>query len=99
MVGHAKLRQGTLAVPMGSMVASCAMGVTGPEPKHSAESYKLLFDKSPQPMWVFDRASLAFLAVNEAAIEHYGYSREEFLSMTIKDIRGEADVRVAKRRD
>ena len=43
-------------------------------------------------MWIFDRQTLAFLTVNEAAIHHYGYSREEFLSMTIKDIRPAEDI-------
>ncbi|MEI9962240.1 MAG: PAS domain-containing protein [Limisphaerales bacterium] len=38
-------------------------------------------------MWVFDLETLAFLEVNESAIQHYGYSREEFLAMTIRDIR------------
>jgi len=47
---------------------------------------RLLFDSSPLPMWVLDRQTLAFLAVNKAAIRHYGFSREEFLSMTIRDI-------------
>ena len=53
----------------------------------SEERYRLLFESNPQPMWVYDVSTLAFLAVNDAAIEHYGYSREEFLSMTILDIR------------
>jgi hypothetical protein len=60
--------------------------------RESEERYRLLFESNPQPMWVYDLESLAFLAVNEAAIFHYGYSREEFLSMTIKDIRREEDV-------
>jgi len=55
------------------------------------ESYKLLFEKSPQPMWVYDQETLKFLAVNEAAVLHYGYSHEEFLAMTIKDILDEHD--------
>ncbi len=55
--------------------------------RESEEKYRLLFENNPHPMWVFDPESLAFLAVNAAAIHHYGYSREEFLSMTIKDIR------------
>jgi len=55
--------------------------------RESEEQYRLLFDLSPQPMWVYDDESLAFLAVNNAAIRHYGYSREEFLSMTLRDIR------------
>jgi two-component system, cell cycle sensor histidine kinase and response regulator CckA len=50
------------------------------------ERYGMLFDSNPQPMWVFDVETLAFLAVNQAAIRHYGYAREEFLSMTIMDI-------------
>jgi len=45
-----------------------------------------LFHLSPQPMWVFDKLSLRFLDVNNAAIKHYGYSRDEFLSMTIREI-------------
>jgi PAS domain S-box-containing protein len=52
----------------------------------SEERYKELFENNPQPMWVSDRKTLSFLAVNEAAVKHYGYSREEFLSMTIQDI-------------
>jgi two-component system cell cycle sensor histidine kinase/response regulator CckA len=51
----------------------------------------VLFERSPQPMWIYDRETLQFLAVNQAAIEHYGYTREEFLQMTIKDIRHKDD--------
>ena len=50
-------------------------------------NYRRLFAASPQPMWVFDVNTLAFLDVNDAAVAHYGYSREEFLAMTIRDIR------------
>jgi PAS domain S-box-containing protein len=46
----------------------------------------MLFGSNPQPMWVFDIETLRFLEVNDAAIRHYGYSRDEFLSMTILDI-------------
>jgi two-component system cell cycle sensor histidine kinase/response regulator CckA len=49
--------------------------------------YRVLFDDNPLPMWVCDRETLAFLDVNTATIKTYGYSREEFLAMTIKDIR------------
>ena len=49
--------------------------------------YRLLFESNPIPMWCFDRTSLRFLAVNRAAIARYGYTEEEFLSMTIADIR------------
>jgi len=55
--------------------------------RSSEKQYRLLFQDNPNPMWVFDLESLAFLEVNEAAIKHYGYSREEFLAMTVADIR------------
>ncbi|HEY2581587.1 MAG TPA: PAS domain S-box protein, partial [Mucilaginibacter sp.] len=51
---------------------------------------------SPLPMWVFDVDSSQFLDVNIAAIKHYGYSRAEFLSMTIKDIRPVEDIYLLK---
>ena len=58
----------------------------------SERKYRLLFDSNPLPMWVFDRKTLRFLAVNEAAVVHYGFSREEFLAMTIEDIRPPEEV-------
>ncbi|HEX2250421.1 MAG TPA: response regulator [Gemmatimonadales bacterium] len=54
--------------------------------REANERYGMLFGSNPQPMWVFDVDTLAFLDVNEAAIRHYGYSRDEFLRMTIMDI-------------
>jgi diguanylate cyclase (GGDEF)-like protein/PAS domain S-box-containing protein len=54
--------------------------------------YQLLFDSNPLPMWVFERKTLKFLAVNEAASRQYGFSRCEFLAMTIADIRPEEDI-------
>jgi len=59
--------------------------------KASETRYRNLFEANPLPMWVFDVETLNFLAVDDAAIEHYGYSREEFLSMKITDIRPTAD--------
>lgn len=54
---------------------------------HKSEvQYRLLFDSNPVPMWVFDQASLRFLAVNRAAISKYGYLEEEFLKMTIASV-------------
>ena len=58
----------------------------------SEERYRMLFDASPQAMWVFDSETLRFLAVNDAAVKRYGYSRDEFLGMTIADIRPPEDV-------
>ena len=60
--------------------------------RRSEASHRAIFEANPHPMWVYDLETLAFLAVNEAAIRHYGYSRREFLAMTIKDIRPPADV-------
>ncbi|MGF1635916.1 MAG: PAS domain S-box protein [Cyclobacteriaceae bacterium] len=57
------------------------------EKRESEKRYRDLFHLSPQPMWVFEVDSLKFLDVNESAIAHYGYTREEFLSMTMLDIR------------
>src|SRR5690349_10607763 len=59
---------------------------------YSEGQYRLMFDSNPHPMWVYDIYTLQFLAVNNAAINHYGYSREEFLNMTLIDIRPESDV-------
>ncbi|HEX9988291.1 MAG TPA: EAL domain-containing protein [Chloroflexia bacterium] len=53
----------------------------------SEERFRLMFANNPIPMWVYDTETLQFLEVNEAAIAHYGYSREEFLQMRILDIR------------
>jgi two-component system cell cycle sensor histidine kinase/response regulator CckA len=53
----------------------------------SQDRYRLLFDSNPQPMWVYDLETLRYRDVNEAAIEQYGYSRTEFLRMSIRDIR------------
>ena len=54
--------------------------------------YQAMFDFNPMPMWVYDLATLAFLAVNQAAVNKYGYTRDEFLGMTIADIRPAGDV-------
>ncbi len=54
--------------------------------------YRLLFDANPLPTWVYDSETLRFLAVNDAAVRQYGYSREEFLAMTIEQIRPPEDV-------
>lgn len=60
--------------------------------KESEERYRLLFDRTPQPIWVYDEETLSFLAVNEAAVLTYGYSQQEFRSMKISDIRPDEDV-------
>ncbi|HEY6806226.1 MAG TPA: PAS domain S-box protein [Pyrinomonadaceae bacterium] len=58
----------------------------------SESRYKLLFESTPQPIWVYNEETLAFQAVNEAATRTYGYSRDEFLSMTIDSLRAKEDI-------
>jgi PAS domain S-box-containing protein len=58
----------------------------------SESRYRELFEANPHPMWVWDLRTLAFLAVNDAAVVHYGYSRDEFLAMIITDIRPPEEV-------
>ncbi len=60
--------------------------------RESDARYRDMFDANPHVMWVFDAETLSFLAVNDAAVAHYGYSREEFLSMTVADIRPPGDL-------
>jgi len=60
--------------------------------RDSEERYRLLFESTPQPIWVYNEETLGFLAVNEAATRIYGYTRDEFLSMTINDLRPHEDI-------
>jgi len=62
------------------------------ELRRSEHQYRLLFHSNPHPMWVFDAETLRFLAVNQAAVHHYGYSLTDFLSMTIRDVRPAEEV-------
>ncbi len=60
--------------------------------REAEDRYRLLFATCPLPMWVYDTSTLAILEVNEAAVTHYGYSREEFARLTLADIRPPEDV-------
>lgn len=62
------------------------------ELEDSQKRYQLLFDSNPHPIWVYDLETLTFLAVNDIAITRYGYSREEFLNLTIKDLKPAEDI-------
>jgi PAS domain S-box-containing protein len=62
------------------------------ELRESENRYRQLFASNPHPMFVYDMETLAFLDVNNAAVAHYGYSRDEFLAMTTKDIRPAEDL-------
>ncbi len=67
------------------------------EKQDSEKQYRLLFENNPQPMWVFDRNTLRFLAVNDAAVAHYGYTRDEFMGMTLLDIPHQAEIQTVLR--
>ena len=82
-------RRAAAAIETGRLVRSL---------ERSEERYRLLFEANPLPMWVYDADTLRFLAVNDAAVRHYGYTSSEFLSMTITDIRPREDVDRAARR-
>ncbi|HEX3765077.1 MAG TPA: ATP-binding protein [Kofleriaceae bacterium] len=74
------------------------------ELRAAAERYRQLFESSPLPMWVYDTETLRFLAVNDAAIRRYGYTRDEFLTRALTDLRPDEDhgllrVDVAQRSD
>jgi two-component system cell cycle sensor histidine kinase/response regulator CckA len=60
--------------------------------RDSEERYRLLFESNPDPVFVFDQETLAFLAFNEAAVQTYGYSRDELASMNSKDIRPASEI-------
>jgi len=61
--------------------------------QESEERFRDLFDNTPMPMWLFDKEGMGFLAVNQAAVSLYGYSREEFLGMTLRDLRPSGDAK------
>ena len=69
-----------------------ALELTNRELAHQEASYRQMFQSNPHPMWVYDLESLRFLAVNEAAVAQHGYTRDEFLAMSIADIRPPEDV-------
>jgi PAS domain S-box-containing protein len=54
--------------------------------KRREESFRLLFEANPIPMWIWDHETFRYLAVNDAAIEHYGYTRKQFLDLTLFDV-------------
>lgn len=58
----------------------------------SETRHRSMFENNPQPMWVYDCETLAFLSVNDATLAQYGYSREELLQMTLRDIRPAEEV-------
>ena len=77
---------------VGSIFDIHDMKMAQDELKTSEERYRQLFDANPHPTWVVDKATMRFLAANDSAVSKYGYSREEFLTMTVMDIRPPEDI-------
>ncbi len=77
--------------PQFPAAAVAGSGTEFPGARPDSSELGILFDSSPLPMWVYCTESLRFLAVNKALVDHYGYSREEFLGMTVLDIRPDED--------
>lgn len=65
--------------------------------QEAERQFRLVFDRNPAPFWIFDLATLRFLEVNQAAVDQYGYSREEFLTMSILDVRPPEDRETIRR--
>lgn len=72
------------AAPVGDMLALSLTDVT--DMKRREQSFRLLFESNPMPMWVFDVETRKFRSVNDAAVSHYGYDRATFLSMELQDL-------------
>ncbi len=96
---------GALMVSLFVALLFIALLITAPMLKHnqkeraeaekkigeSEEKYRNLFQNNPLPMWIYDPATLRFLEVNQMAVQHYGYSESEFLSMSVMEIRPEKE--------
>jgi diguanylate cyclase (GGDEF)-like protein/PAS domain S-box-containing protein len=72
------------ATAFGDMLSLTVSDVTAIKRRQS--SFRLLFDNNPMPMWVFDAETTEFIGVNDAAVQHYGYSRATFLQMKLRQI-------------
>ncbi|MGC4051947.1 MAG: PAS domain S-box protein [Paludibaculum sp.] len=89
---------GLVMGPSGKPIGAMATYVDITDHRRIDEHYRLMFERSPVPLWVYDDVTLEFLAVNQAAVDDYGYSRAEFLGMTIRDIRPPEDVPMLEER-
>ena len=81
-----------LAVKSREPAAAAEAFPTDAQGRVSENDYQLLFEQSPTPKFIYDRDTLAFLAVNQAAVKHYGYSSEEFTKLTLRDILSPTDL-------
>ena len=83
--GGAPRYVGVSLTRMGDLVCAALTDLTAL--KQREESYRLLFEANPVPMWIVDARTRRFLSVNDAAVEHFGYAREQFLVMSADDLR------------
>ena len=67
------------------------------ERKKVANDYTRIFNESPVPMYIFDSATFKFLSVNTAALDQYGYTRDEFLTLTVRDIRPKKEIKALRK--
>jgi diguanylate cyclase (GGDEF)-like protein/PAS domain S-box-containing protein len=81
-----------LSFGMDARAAESAESAAEAARRSSEEGFRLLFQRHPQPMWVYDERTLRFLEVNDMALARYGYTRDEFLAMRVLDIRPPEDV-------
>jgi two-component system cell cycle sensor histidine kinase/response regulator CckA len=78
-------------IAVGLLVVAALVAIHRRLVRRAEETYRQLFERHPAAMFVFDPETLRFVAVNDAAVETYGYTHDEFLSMTIDDIRPRED--------
>jgi PAS domain S-box-containing protein len=100
--GYRWLLWNAVCVPEEKLIYAVARDITTRknaenDMRASEERYRKLFELNPQPTWIYDRETLRFLAVNQAAVGAYGYTREDFLAMTIRDIRPAEDMETFQR--
>src|ERR1041385_2954581 len=91
MQGRVRPEERPMKVPIRAMTPLRGKNRVEEHPESDA-TFWLLFANNPLPMWVYDLETLRFLDVNEVACHNYGYTREEFLTLTIRDIRPAADI-------
>jgi PAS domain S-box-containing protein len=90
--GRDEIERSERSIPAASRDAEPDGSVTDPDRVGGVGPYRELFEGNPIPMWVYDTETLAFLEVNDAALAHYGYSRPEFLAMSVTDIRPSEEI-------
>src|SRR5215210_6209234 len=71
-------------------------GIFHGAPRDDENLYQILFEQTPLPAWIFDLETSEFIAVNKSAIQHYGYSRREFLTMETSRLYSASQISVSE---